>query len=115
MTWADTPLQTPPPSLFATDALLLLCVAAVAVNSFTPNSCGAVAEEINGNGGKAIAVPGDVGDADFCKSLVETTTKELGGVHVLVNNAGITRDGLIMRMKDEDWDSVINTNIQWKL
>jgi 3-oxoacyl-[acyl-carrier protein] reductase len=50
---------------------------------------------------------GAAGDA-----LVDAVVKELGGLHVLVNNAGITRDNLAMRMKDEDWDAVLDTNLK---
>jgi 3-oxoacyl-[acyl-carrier protein] reductase len=52
----------------------------------------------------------DVNDAKAAEALVETLAKE-GGPHILVNNAGITRDTLAMRMKDEDWDAVIQTNL----
>ena len=54
----------------------------------------------------------DVNDAAGVAALVETVVKEAGGLHVLVNNAGITRDGLAVRMKDEDWDAVADTNLK---
>ena len=54
----------------------------------------------------------DVNDAEGVAALVEGVVKEYGGLHVLVNNAGITRDGLAMRMKDEDWDAVHDTNLK---
>ena len=53
----------------------------------------------------------NVNDAAACDVLVDTVVKEHGGLHILVNNAGITRDMLAMRMKDEDWDAVIATNL----
>lgn len=53
----------------------------------------------------------DVTDAPSTQSLVEQIVKTHGGLHVLVNNAGITRDMLAMRLKDEDWDAVIATNL----
>lgn len=53
----------------------------------------------------------DVTDAQACDTLVEELAKE-GGPHILVNNAGITRDALAMRMKDEDWDAVVDTNLK---
>ena len=53
----------------------------------------------------------DVNDAAAAEALVEEVLKVHGGLHVLVNNAGITRDMLAMRMKDEDWDAVLNTNL----
>jgi 3-oxoacyl-[acyl-carrier protein] reductase len=54
----------------------------------------------------------DVNDAPAADAAVESIVKEFGALHVLVNNAGITRDGLAMRMKDEDWDSVLGTNLK---
>ena len=54
----------------------------------------------------------DVNDAAAGEALIEATAKSHGGLHVLVNNAGITRDTLAMRMKDEDWDAVIDTNLR---
>ena len=54
----------------------------------------------------------DVNDAAACDALVEAIVKEHGGLHVLVNNAGITRDMLAMRLKDEDWDAVLDTNLK---
>jgi 3-oxoacyl-[acyl-carrier protein] reductase len=54
----------------------------------------------------------NVNDAAAVEALVDQITKEHGGLHVLVNNAGITRDTLAMRMKDEDWDAVLDTNLK---
>ena len=54
----------------------------------------------------------DVNDAAAAESLVDAIAKEHGALHVLVNNAGITRDTLAMRMKDEDWDAVLDTNLK---
>ena len=54
----------------------------------------------------------DVNDAAEGEALVDAIAKEHGGLHVLVNNAGITRDTLAMRMKDEDWDAVLDTNLK---
>ncbi len=54
----------------------------------------------------------DVNDAAGVSALVDGIVKEYGGLHVLVNNAGITRDGLAMRMKDDDWDAVTDTNLK---
>lgn len=54
----------------------------------------------------------DVTDPAASQSLVDEIVKERGAIHVLVNNAGITRDTLAMRMKDEDWDSVLDTNLK---
>jgi 3-oxoacyl-[acyl-carrier protein] reductase len=54
----------------------------------------------------------DVNDAKAGEALVDAIAKEHGGLHVLVNNAGITRDTLAMRMKDDDWDAVLDTNLK---
>mgnify|MGYP003602739897 CR=1 FL=1 len=54
----------------------------------------------------------DVNDTAAADALVDAIVKEHGALHVLVNNAGITRDTLAMRMKDEDWDAVLNTNLK---
>jgi 3-oxoacyl-[acyl-carrier protein] reductase len=54
----------------------------------------------------------DVTDSAACVSLVDQLSNERGGLHILVNNAGITKDMLAMRLKDEDWDAVIDTNLK---
>ncbi|WP_179402539.1 3-oxoacyl-ACP reductase FabG [Burkholderia guangdongensis] len=54
----------------------------------------------------------NVNDATAAEALIDATVKEFGGLNVLVNNAGITQDQLAMRMKDEDWDAVIDTNLK---
>jgi len=60
-------------------------------------------------GGKGVQL--DVNDAEACDQLVDELVKTHGGLHILVNNAGITRDTLAMRMKDDDWAAVISTNL----
>ncbi len=86
--------------------------ASVVVNSHGATNANAVVQEIQAAGGKALAAPGNVGEEAFCAELVEAAIKEFGSVDILVNNAGITRDGLLMRMKAEDWDAVLNTNLK---
>ena len=54
----------------------------------------------------------NVNDAVAAEALIESMVKEHGGLHVLVNNAGITRDMLAMRLKDDDWDAVLDTNLK---
>jgi 3-oxoacyl-[acyl-carrier protein] reductase len=84
----------------------------VAVNY---QSSGEAAEEvcsiIRERGGVALPVRADVSDREQAADLVERVSRELGAVEVLVNNAGITRDNLLMRMKHTEWDSVISTNL----
>jgi 3-oxoacyl-[acyl-carrier protein] reductase len=53
----------------------------------------------------------DVGSSASVDALVDAVAKEFGAITILVNNAGITRDNLLMRMKDEDWDAILNTNL----
>ena len=69
-------------------------------------------EEIRTGGGEALAVAGDVAIAADVERLFDEADKAFGRVDILVNNAGITRDGLLMRMKEEDWDAVMNTNLK---
>lgn len=61
--------------------------------------------------GSAFAVQADVSDSAACAALVEAAVERFGRIDILVNNAGITRDGLLVRMSDEDWASVIQTNL----
>jgi 3-oxoacyl-[acyl-carrier protein] reductase len=67
----------------------------------------AIAGEVGG-----IAVAADVADPEQAKALVEKVESELGDIDALVNNAGLTRDTLIARMSDEDWDAVLDTNLR---
>src|SRR3954467_15256464 len=65
---------------------------------------------IEGNGGRAVAIQGDVSDYDAAQRVVQETIDALGGLHVLVNNAGISKDTLVHAMEPEDWQSVMNVN-----
>ncbi len=70
-----------------------------------------LAAEITAAGGEALAVPMDVAQPAQIKSGFEAVRARFGGLHILVNNAAVTRDGLSMRMKPEEWDSVIQVNL----
>ena len=72
----------------------------------------AVKTEIEQNGGEAILVQADVSDSASVDAMVAKVIEAFSQIDILVNNAGITRDGLMMRMKDEDFDAVINTNLK---
>ncbi len=72
----------------------------------------AVKAEIEQNGGEAILVQADVSDSASVDAMVAKVVENFGQIDILVNNAGITRDGLMMRMKDEDFDAVIDTNLK---
>jgi len=87
--------------------------ASVVVNDLD-NVSGAseVAETIKAEQGQSIAILADISSPEGVAWLVEETLSAFGRVDVLVNNAGITRDGLAMRMSDEDWDRVLATNLK---
>jgi 3-oxoacyl-[acyl-carrier protein] reductase len=70
----------------------------------------AITEALACLGGRGLVL--NVNDATACEAAVDALVKEFGGLQVLVNNAGITRDTLAMRMKDEDWDAVLETNLK---
>jgi 3-oxoacyl-[acyl-carrier protein] reductase len=71
-----------------------------------------VVDEIKLLGSKAIAVKADISQISQVEQMVEKVEKELGKPSILINNAGVTRDGLLMRMKEEDWDKVIDINLK---
>jgi 3-oxoacyl-[acyl-carrier protein] reductase len=71
-----------------------------------------VVSQITAAGGAAVAVQADVSDAEAVSAMFDTVNEALGPVTVLVNNAGITDDGLLLRMTTEQWDSVIDTNLR---
>lgn len=70
-----------------------------------------VVDAVVAAGGRARAFAADVADPDACTALVSEVTEAFGSLTVLVNNAGITRDGLALRMRVEDWQSVLDTNL----
>ncbi len=87
--------------------------AKVAVVSRSASSCGKAADDINAEfPGAAVAYAVDVADHQAVQQLAKQIGDELGVVNILVNNAGVTRDTLIMRMKEEDWDAVLDTNLK---
>ncbi len=71
----------------------------------------AVVETITGRGGRAVALQGDLTEPAVPGKLVDETQTHLGGLHILVNNAGVARDTVILRMPDEDWEQVLTTNL----
>ncbi len=84
----------------------------IAVVDLNAGDVDAAAERLRDRGVKAIPVVADVSSAESVGEMFKTVTAEFGGVDVLVNNAGITRDALLLRMKEEDWDSVIDVNLK---
>jgi 3-oxoacyl-[acyl-carrier protein] reductase len=83
----------------------------VAVVDLNPDGVAAAVAELAAAGRRAWGFTGDVSSLPFAQEAVEKTVAAAGGLHVLVNNAGITRDGLLMRMKPEDWDAVLRVNL----
>jgi 3-oxoacyl-[acyl-carrier protein] reductase len=87
--------------------------AAVAVNYRADDAAARqVVAAIEGEGGRAIALQGDVSASGVADGLVKQTAEAFGKIDVLVNNAGIIRDTLLVRMSDEDWDAVLQTNLR---
>ncbi len=86
--------------------------AAIVVNYASSSSAAAeVVEQIEANGGRAIAFKANVANSDEVDQLIAATMEKFGRIDVLVNNAGITRDTLLLRMKLEDWQAVIDLNL----
>jgi len=83
----------------------------VAIADLKPDGVGAAIAELSATGRRAWGFTGDVSSLAFAQEAVEKTVAAAGGLHVLVNNAGITRDGLLLRMKPEDWDAVLRVNL----
>jgi 3-oxoacyl-[acyl-carrier protein] reductase len=78
----------------------------------SPDKAAEVVKEIEAAGGKASAVKFDIGNVEETQSAIDTILKEKKRVSILVNNAGITRDGLMMRYSSDDWDKVLDTNLR---
>ncbi|MCM0355597.1 3-oxoacyl-[acyl-carrier-protein] reductase [Staphylococcus aureus] len=72
----------------------------------------AVVEGIKAKGVDSFAIQANVADADEVKAMIKEVVSQFGSLDVLVNNAGITRDNLLMRMKEQEWDDVIDTNLK---
>src|ERR1051325_10821527 len=91
---------------FASEGADIVCVSRTAENSEK------VAGEVRALGRKAWAYAVDVSDANAVAAACEKIVTETGKLDILVNNAGVTRDGLLMRMSEEDWDTVVDTNLK---
>lgn len=85
--------------------------AKVAVAARNEEKLATLVQEIAGKGGEAFAVRMDVADAEQVKAGFKAVLEKFGKLDILVNNAAITRDGLAMRMKQEDWDAVLRTDL----
>lgn len=87
--------------------------AKVAVNySGSKEKAEEVVKEIKSFGGEAFAIQANVDQSEDVQNLISTTLENFGSIDILINNAGITRDNLLMRMKEQEWDDVLNTNLK---
>ncbi len=96
----------------ATAALLARGGARVAVCGRNATDAEAAAQALREAGGEAIAVPADVADPAQVEGAVRASLEKFGRLDILVNNAGIRQDGLVLRMRDEDWDRVMAVNLK---
>ena len=79
---------------------------------FNDEEAEGVKKELEANGVKVLLLKADIRDSKAVAEMIDQTVAEFSSIDVLVNNAGITRDGLMLRMKDEDFDAVIDTNLK---
>jgi 3-oxoacyl-[acyl-carrier protein] reductase len=80
--------------------------AAICITDVDAEVAQTAAAEVSAGGGRAIAVAGSVADLGHCQAAAQAAADQLGGLHILVNNAGLTRDAMVHRMSDDDWDVV---------
>ena len=81
----------------------------VVVNDLEP---GDVVDELESHGGKALFVAGDVAERETADAMVAAATEHFGGLHIVVNNAGVTRDRMLFNMSDDEWDTVIRVHLR---
>ena len=86
--------------------------AAVVVNDLDADPAHDTVGKITAEGGRAVAVVGSVMDADFPERLIGTAVEQLGGLHIIVNNAGFTWDNVIQKMSDEQWDTILDVHLK---
>jgi 3-oxoacyl-[acyl-carrier protein] reductase len=86
--------------------------AAVAVVDLTEDSAQETVKAIEAAGGTAVALAADVSQAGDCDEVVTAVDKAFGAVSILVNNAGVTRDNLLFKMSEDDWDTVVDVNLK---
>ena len=84
----------------------------IIVSDINIDAANITAGEIAKLGVRTIATKTNVADAESVKAMVDEAVKSFGKIDILINNAGITRDNLLIRMKDEDWDAVLNVNLR---
>lgn len=84
----------------------------IVINDINAEGAERVAADIRAMGVRALVTLGSVTSADDCEKMVEAALAEFGKIDILVNNAGITKDGLLLRMKEEQWDIVLDINLK---
>ncbi|MGW4827391.1 3-oxoacyl-ACP reductase [Amycolatopsis japonica] len=94
------------------EALALAAAGASVVVNDVSTAAQAVADEIEAEGGKAIAVTGDVSESATADALLTAAVDHFGGLHVLVNNAGVLRDRMLFSMTDDEWDTVLRVHLR---
>ncbi|OXM48750.1 3-oxoacyl-ACP reductase [Amycolatopsis alba] len=94
------------------EALALAAAGASVVINDVSTAAQVVADEIEAEGGKAVAVTGDVSESSTADALLTAAVDHFGGLHILVNNAGVLRDRMLFSMSDEDWDTVLGVHLR---
>ncbi|WP_434444937.1 SDR family NAD(P)-dependent oxidoreductase [Lentzea sp. E54] len=94
------------------EALELARAGAALVLNDLPGAAGAAAAEIEELGAKCVVVEGDVGERGTADALVTAAVEQFGGLHVVVNNAGVLRDRMLFNMTDEEWDLVVRVHLR---
>jgi NAD(P)-dependent dehydrogenase (short-subunit alcohol dehydrogenase family) len=94
------------------EALELARAGAAIVLNDLPGSADAAAAEIEELGAKCVVVEGDVGERSTADALVAAAMEQFGGLHVVVNNAGVLRDRMLFNMSDEEWDLVVRVHLR---
>jgi NAD(P)-dependent dehydrogenase (short-subunit alcohol dehydrogenase family) len=94
------------------EALALARAGASVVLNDISEDARSVVEEIEAGGGKAVLVTGDVGERSTADALLAAATERFGGLHILVNNAGLVRDRMLFNMSDEEWDTVLRVHLR---
>jgi 3-oxoacyl-[acyl-carrier protein] reductase len=84
----------------------------IVISDILAEAAGDAASKLNAKGVKTIAITGDVSKPESVEVMFKALLEELGRIDVLVNNAGITRDNLLLRLDDKDWDKVMNVNLK---
>ncbi|WP_410654537.1 3-oxoacyl-ACP reductase [Amycolatopsis sp. lyj-112] len=94
------------------EALALAAAGASVVVNDVSAAAQTVADEIEAGGGKAVAVTGDVSESSTADALLAAAVDHFGGLHILVNNAGVLRDRMLFSMSDEEWDTVLGVHLR---